>query len=168
MFKLSKIISNSIYLLILIYFIYFFLSIMHHFFIPNIGEIHIETVSNSKDPEIKEITITCSKPSSKYYVFIYEEEEKNNWIYFVHQSYDKHRQAITDNFLPKESMKYVLFEGNKKILGFTFQIKPKYPINYIAKKKSSFHALYLVPYKIYPFPEFYYCKHTTFYIDALK
>ncbi|WP_069999915.1 hypothetical protein [Cellulosilyticum sp. I15G10I2] len=168
MFKTSKIIYNILQVLTITYIIYFLIFIIHHFFIPNIGELTIESLSDSKDPEIKEITVSCEKAPSKYYIFIYEEDEKNNWIYFVHQAYDKNRQAIADKFLPKKTMKYVLFEGNKKSSSFQFQIKPKYPISYIARKRSVFHAIYLVPYKIYPFPEFYYCKHSIFYIDALK
>lgn len=168
MFKASRLIYNVTQILLVTYVIYCLIFMIYHFFIPNIGEANIKTTSNPKDPEVKEIIITCTKPPSKYYIFIYEEEEKNRWIYFVHQSYDKHRQAIADKFLPKKTMKYVLVEGNKKNSTFAFQIKPKYPINYIARKRSVFHAIYLVPYKIYPFPDFYYCKHSVFYIDALK
>ncbi len=169
MFRTSQIIYNSVKILFVIYFVYCVIFMVQHIFIPDIGEVNIESKSSLKDPEIKEITLRSTHSSlSKYYIFIYEEDEKNNWIYFVHQYYDKQRQAIIDKFLPKNTMKYILIEGSKKNTSFTFQIKPKYPINYIARKKSTFHAIYVVPYKIPPFPEFYYCKHSVFYIDALR
>lgn len=168
MFKTSKFLYNLLKMLLLIYTVYFLLFIICHLVIPDIGGITIRSSANLKDPEIKEIKIHSSNPKSKYYIFIYEEEEKNRWIYFVNQSYNKYRQNIADQFLPKKNMKYILFEGNKEITDFTFQIKPKYPISYVARKKSSFHVIYLFPYKIYPFPPFYYCKHMVFYIDALK
>jgi hypothetical protein len=168
MLNAPKILYHTIKGLLAIYLIYCLLFIVQHFIIPTIGEIDISVTANNKVLTNQDVTITPQKPPSRYYVLLYEENKKNDWIYFINQTYDKRRQTIADTFLPEDTMKYILFEGSKKNSSFTFQIQPKYPINYVVRKQSCFHVIYIIPYKIYPFPDFYYCSHSVIYIDTLK
>lgn len=168
MIKASQTIYTILQGLLIIYLIYCLLFVIQHFVTPSIGEVNIVVSPNSKISNLQDITVISKETPSKYYVLIYEENQKSDWIYHVHQTYEKERQIITDTFLPKDTMKYILIEGNKKKSSFTFQIQPKYPINYVARKQSCFHTIYIVPYKIYPFPEFYYCTHSILYIEALN
>lgn len=168
MVKPSLLIYNTVQCILLLYLIYCLITIIQHLVIPNISELTIKTVANAKDPQIQEIILSPQKKSNEYYVFIYEESEKNNWSYSVTQTYDKERQKLANQFLPKETLRYILLEGNKKKSSLTFSLKPKYPVNYITRKKSIFHAIYLVPYRIYPFSKFYYCKDYTFFIEELR
>jgi len=141
---------------------------MHHFLIPTIGEIKITVSSNRKAPQLQDITIISLAPPPKYYVLLYEANQKSDWFYFVRQSYNVDCQKVASIFLPKVSMNYILLEGNKTNSTFTFQIQSKYPVNYVLRKQSCFNIIYIVPYKIYPFPEFYYCTTSTLHIDALN
>jgi hypothetical protein len=166
--RLSKIFFNSTQLILLLYSIYCIIFIIYHFLIPQTGEVSIFIQPNINNPEIQKVTITPKKASSKYYLLVYEDYERNNWIYYMHQNYNKKREEIARTFLPADNMKYLLLEGDKKTNFFSFELKRKYHSNYISPHKSVFHLIYLVPYKLFLFPEFYYCIHRTFYIDSLK
>lgn len=166
--KLSKILFNITQIILFIYCIYCIIFIIYHFITPDINELFIAIKANNNNPDIQQVSITSKKPSNKYYLLIYEDSERNNWIYYMNQNYTKKREEIAYTFLPKETMKYIVLEGDKKTQTFSFDIKRKYQSNYISPHKSTFHVIYLVPYKLFLFPEFFYCKHLTFYIDSLK
>lgn len=151
-----------------VYIVYIILFALHHFTAPNFEEMNINVSSNVQNPKIQDVIITIPKVSNKYYIMVFEESGANCWLYCSHQEYDKHRQKIADSFLSKETNNYILIEGNKKSKVNSIQVQPKYPLNYIATKKNTFHVIYITPNRILPFSPFYYCLHNEFYINTLN
>lgn len=160
--------SNFLKFCMFLYLFYVCLFLVFHVFPIKLGEIEVSIISNIKDPEVQEVTILSTKSHARYYFLVYEEVEKNNWIYFVHPAYDKYRQTISNRFLPNPTSKYVIWEGNYESGYCTFQMKSKYPFHYIANCTNIFHVIYIVPYRLYPFPTFYFSKHATFTINPIK
>lgn len=161
-------IYNKLLTLILTYIIlYAALFIFLHFYIPDLGDVSVTIKPTDYNSELQQVTLSTTKQFDKYYLFIYEDSSDDTWMYFNTTTHDKSSEFLIDQFIPSFKNKYVLLEGNKTKNTFSFTMKPKYPINYMSNKESKFHLFYIVPYKIFPFPTFYYSKHLIFFIEPI-
>lgn len=155
---------NIIYFILLIYSLLF---IGLHFFYPNIDELTITLSPSPTRLESRVISIMNPKVLNSYYLLIYEDSADENWLYFNSSpAYSSHPNIIK-SFLPESKTHYLLLEGNKHKSNFNFTITPKYPIGYMATKEHIFHVQYIVPFRVFPFPTFYYSKHYIFFVDPL-
>lgn len=159
---------NSLLSLILLYVIcQLGLFLFYQFYLPELGDITITITPNNLSPEIQEVNLSLSRTFDKYYLLIYEEHTEDTWIYFNTKIHDKSSELLISEFLPHSKSKYILLEGTKLQNTFNFKMKSKYPISYMSNKDSKFHLFYIVPYKFFPFPTFYYSKHFVFFVDPI-
>ena len=151
--------------LLLVIYILFFISL--HFITPNLDGLTITVVAAECRIESKIISITNTLPTKTYYLLIYEEDDPENWLYFSSPADNTNITELTKLFLPDSKANYVLLEGSKTKTTFPITITSKYPIQSSASQSSIFHVEYIVPFKIFPFPTFYYSKHYSFFVDHL-
>ena len=97
---------------------------------------------------------------------IYEEGDSENWLYFSSQATTMD-STILKQFLPSTKNNYILLEGTKAKSDFSFTLTSKYPVTYMSTKEHIFHLEYIVPFKLFLFPTFYYTKQYTFFVDPL-
>lgn len=165
---MRKSVFNTLLNLTLLYIVcYVSLFIVFQFYIPDLGDITITVVPNDHTPEIQQINLSLNKMFDKYYLLIFEENTEDTWMYFYQKTHDKSSEFLLSQFIPNPKSKYVLLEGDNLKNTFSFKMKSKYPITYMSNKESKFHLYYIVPYKFFPFPTFYYSKHFTFFVDPI-
>lgn len=165
---MKKSLLNTILNLIIFYiFLYVSLFIFFQFYIPDLGEVAITVVPNDYNPEVQQVNLSLNKLTDKYYLLIYEENTEDTWMYFNTKTHDKSSEFLISQFIPNPKSKYVLLEGNHLKNTFSFKMKSKYPISYMSNRESKFHLYYIVPYKLFPFPTFYYSKHFVFFVDPI-
>lgn len=152
-------------LIITIVLTYILIFINYHFYINNIGDLSIDIASDSDHLETIQVSLKPDKPLKKYYILIYEDNFSDAWLYFITNTNKKQVQPIIDSLLPLHTDKYILLEGNSAKNLHTFNIKSKYPINLLSNQDCAFHAYLIVPYNIFPFPNFYYISHQIFFIN---
>ncbi|MEG0905050.1 MAG: hypothetical protein RSF87_02400 [Cellulosilyticaceae bacterium] len=161
-------IFNKLLTLILIYItLYIGLFLSLHFITPDLGTVDVTVTSNEINPELQEINISTNQVKNKYYILIYEEAEQDTWLYFNTKNYIKSSDFLVSEFIPNLKNKYILLEGDPLKSNFSFSIKSKYPLSYMANKDSKFHLFYIVSYDLFLFPTFYYSKHFVFFVDPI-
>lgn len=163
----KKIISRTILVVILFCISYVGLFIVLHLITPDLGTVTIGVNPNDDNPEMLYVTLSIDKSFNQYYFLIYENNPNDNWIYFSPSIYIEDNALITKEFLPDDKNKYLLLEGDQYKNSFTFSIKSKYPISYMSSQEHTFHVYAIVPFKLFPFPTFYFNKHYVFFIDPL-
>ena len=144
---------------------YVLIFINYHLYIHNIGNLSIDVTSNSEHLETIQVSLKPKIPLKKYYILIYEDNFSDSWLYFISNTTKKQVQPILDSLIPLHTDKYILLEGNSNKNLHTFNIKSKYPINLLSNQDRAFHAYLIVPYSIFPFPQFYYINHQIFFIN---
>ncbi|OON94062.1 MAG: hypothetical protein ATN32_01600 [Candidatus Epulonipiscium fishelsonii] len=159
----NRILNIAIFILISIFIYYLFIPN----FIPSLGNVELEVIPTKLDSQLQIINITLTNPAEKYYLLLHEDDIDSNWIYITPTLSSREDDYIIKNFLNEEIEQYVFIEGDSSTLNYTFNIKSKYPISYIANKNYEFHLQYIVPYKFLFFPTFYYNKHFVFFVDPI-
>ncbi|WP_053982815.1 hypothetical protein [Niameybacter massiliensis] len=157
-----SLLSKFVFLITIIYITIF---INYHFYTPDIGSLDIIIGADTDNVETVQLTISPTKDLKHYYILLYEDGLQDNWLYFISNTYNKEAQHILDEILPQHTSKYVFVEGSPNKDTYTFTMKSKYPINHLTDQNHTFHAYLIVPYRIYPFPKFYYAKHQVFFIN---
>lgn len=159
---------NKLLTLILVYItVYIGLFLIFHFITPDIGTINVRVNPNQINPELQEIHISTNQIRSKYYILIYEDNAQDTWLYFNTKSFIKPSEFLLSEFAPHLKNKHIFLEGSPSKNDLNFSIKAKYPLSYMANKESKFHLFYIIPYKLFFFPTFYYSKHFIFFIDPI-
>lgn len=159
---------DKLFTLILLYIcMYIGLFITLNLFTPDIGTLNIQVNSNEHNPELKEFNISTNQINEKYFILIYEDSSHDNWLYFNSKIHNKDSDIIISKFIPNLKNNYILLEGDKFNNEFNFSIKSKFPLTHMANKEYKFHIFFIVPYKLFLFPSFYYSKHTTFFLDPI-
>lgn len=161
-------ILNKLLTLILIYtMLYTGLFILFHFIPPTIGAVDVSITPNELNPELQEIKLSPPSSRSKYYILIYQDSDEDTWLYFNTKNYIESSELLVSELVPNLKNKYVLLEGSPLKNDLSFYLKSKYPLSYMANKESKFHLFYIIPYKVFLFPTFYYSKHFVFFIDPI-
>lgn len=146
---------------------YILLFVLCEYLTPDLGEVKISVTTNKEKNELQKITLSASKAYNNFYFLLYEDSNEPNWIYTTSKMTSKPKKNFMTEYLPSSHTRYVYFEGNKNKNLFTVDIKPKYSIGHMSSKDHVFHLVYIVPYKLLFFPQFYYAKHFTFFVDPI-
>ncbi|OON99890.1 MAG: hypothetical protein ATN35_10320 [Epulopiscium sp. Nele67-Bin004] len=135
------------------------------FYLPIMPNVTIKISPVNYNAELQQISFSLDYPIDDYYFLVYEESLEQNWLYFNLETYNN--LEISRLFVPDYIEKYVLFEGDKTVSEFHFDIQSKYALSYMATKEYIFHLQLIVPYRFWFFPVFYYTTHYTFYVEPL-
>ncbi len=135
------------------------------FYIPELPELVINITPTNYNSEMQQIEFKVNDMANDYYILIYEENPEQNWTYFNSDNY--HNSDIASYFLPDKIDKYVLFKSNTNSNTYSFDVRPKYTINYMSNIESIFHVQLIIPYQPLFLPTFYYTTHYVFFLEPL-
>ncbi len=135
------------------------------FFIIDTPKITIYSSNTVSKIDSIRTTINLENIPGEYYILVYDENPESKWRYYNVQN-DLNREII-NTFLPANVKEYVLFEGNKNISKFSFDIISTATVNYLNNNKTVFHLQLIIPYSPFMLPTFYFNSYYTFNIEPL-